>query len=432
MFSKPSPHLTVPELLHWSQIQFRIFKGILWLMMMPWGLPSGYSQESDDAELHQEPVSENASSFSSVVDSLQSQGTRLPKSADWDEIWDLRTRYLQLVKDTHQLLAREKNQTLRRLSNEEAALDLNPWGPVHQSNSFIPDLGSLSFWTGPSAQTPMPEEAALAIPSHYRLAEALEIGTNQVYLKISLEDGQLFTSTLYGFHIASRLRFGLIGEFHLPQGTPIQTFHHSILSRGRINTQDIHLGPEVKPHQIQLKRFRVEELPGINRNTLWKLERLDLKYPTHFQSVEMSPEAKSQQADSEQKLTLALEQKFKSIRESIVASQLEALRNEKILPMLNLSHQQFTRWEAKHSEDPSCPLQLKSTKLLQSASLKSKIQSQANSSAPYLLDFEEQQDLENLLHATLAHGLYHHAEPADRQQVLLLYLELMEEVSWEN
>ncbi len=398
--------------------------------MIQCGLIQCSSQESGRSELDDQLISQKSISLQSAVESLNTSGSQLDESERWQQIWNFRTQYLQSLQDTQEILENEKHKTLHHFSRKEEQLNLNPWDSIHQPSSFFPELGSLSFWSGQSAQTPMPKEAALAIPALYRLAEALGMGANQVYLKISLEDGQLFTSTLYGFHIASRLRFGLIGEFHLPQGAPIQTFHHSILSRGRINTQEIHLGPEVKPHQIQLKRFQVEELPRINRDTLWKLERLDLKYPTHFQSIEMSPEAKNQQADSEQKLKQAMEQKFKLIRNSIIDSQLEALQNQNIFSILDHSFDQFTEWESKHSEDPACPMQLKSKHLINSASLKSNVQSQANSTTPYLLDSDALQHQENLINAALAHGLYHRTPSEERQQALLLYLKFLEGLSW--
>jgi hypothetical protein len=279
----------------------------------------------------------------------------------------------------------------------------------------------------------MPDGVAKAIPNRYRLAEALGIGTNTVHLRLSIEDGQLFSSIPYGFHIAARQRFSLTGLFRISNTEPpIQTFQQSILSRGRESTQDVHLGPDVKPHQVRLKRFSIEDLPKQHRTTLWAQENLHLKYPSEFRTTTLSPKARQEQLPLEEKLEQSIQDNLRMLRKAIIDAQWTLLEKRGFPDNLATFHHLFSEWESPHQMEADCPLQLKANDLITSSNLKTRIESQIDSDESWVLDRATITLMEHTLNASLAHGLAHRVPFSAKEEVFKYYLALLEEVTWKN
>lgn len=375
----------------------------------------------------------NPASLSPDLITLQAFGDAHLKNEEWPALWDQRQSFLSFLEHLDRTLQEKRLITLQAKDSSGQPIKLDPWGGLDQENSFRPNLGRLRFWTGQPAGTAVPKAAIEAIPHPYRLAEAMGLGANKIHLEPSIEDGQLFTSTIYGFHIAHRVRFALIGTF-LPnqQTSAIRTFHQSILSRERINTQEVHLGPDVKPHQIALNRRLLRDSSKDHLQTIWNLEHLDLKYPDHFDSIMLPPEIQRQQAPLKTALEQSILSQFRSWQSEVSQLQWEHLQKKGDLNTLDRFQQQFMNWETVHTKETECPLHLKAGQLPTSVSLKSWLEQQINAEQPWSLTPTRQAHIESILNASIAHGLYHRVPRQAREEALRHYLVMMEEAAWPN
>lgn len=393
------------------------------------GLLIGYAQ--------QETTSNNPSQQEAIgspaLEALKQLGDQHIQDNAWRTIWSQRNSYLSHLQNIREALEAGREAAIAQRFRDNPSQHINPWGDLDQPVNYTPPLGPLVLWTGRRAGTPMPEGVTQAIPSRYRLAEALGLGTNTVHLRLSVEDGQLFSSITYGFHIAARERFSLTGLFRINNTkTPIQTFQQSILSRGRESTQDVHLGPDVKPHQIQLNRFSIEDLPERNRTTLWAQENLHLKYPSEFSTTTLSPKARQEQLPLEEKLKQSIQDNFRLLRKAVIDSQWTTLKKQGGPDRLDRFHDLFSEWEFLHHMEANCPLQLKANDLITSSSLKTRIESQIESDEARVLDRATITHMEHTLNASLAHGLAHRVPSPAKEEVFKYYLALLEEVTWKN
>ena len=409
-------------------LSYAILKSLCCLSLFCGALDPAFALELSEQNL----AAKEESSHSAERNSLALLENQFIQESAWINTWQQRSDYLDCLIQINAAIDAGMQSAMAQQYGSSPLIHLNPWGDIHQSIPFDPELGPLLFWTGDNAMTPVPAGLTKSIPNRFLLAEALGLGTNQAHLIISTEDGQLFTSNSYGFHIAARERYALVGSFHLNSQGVIQTFHHSILSRSRVNTQDIHLGPGVKPHQIQLKRTLLEELPKKNKKTLWELERLDLRYPSQFNSVERSPQSRQDGALLEEQMGQAIEARFHTLKLAITDTQLESLKKSSCLANLDNLHRRFSEWESAHSVEPNCPIGLKANRLLTSVALKRQLRSQIDQRRPWKLDQQFMSEMETALNASLAHGLYHRVTPARRLEALQIYLALMEESNWPN
>lgn len=177
--------------------------GILAFVLMVgchWVLVYGGTSE-DPHPIH--PTQQESRS-SPALKSLQQLGDQHIHSKAWQTIFAQRTQYLSHLHAIGEAMEKGREEALKQRIGDNHVHHINPWGDMDQQIHYIPSLGSLHYWTGKRVSTPMPSGVEKAIPNRYRLAEAMGIGTNRVHLSISIEDGQLFSSTLYGFHIAAR------------------------------------------------------------------------------------------------------------------------------------------------------------------------------------------------------------------------------------
>lgn len=400
-----------------------------WMVVCAWGLVTG---EASDAPYPNHPAQQE-SHLSPALKSLQILGDHPIHSKAWQTIFSQRAQYLSHLHSIREALEKGRANAWTQRFGETQMPPIDPWGEMDQPTHYTPSLGPLRYWTGKQAPTPMPPRVEQAIPNRYLLAEAMGIGTNRVDLSISIEDGQLYSSTIYGFHIAARERYALTGLFQMHQAeTPIQTFQRTILSRGRVNTQNVHIGPDVKPHQTQLNRVPIEDLPNQHHQTLWEQENLHLKFPSEFDTVTPSPKASRERIHLEHKLTQSIRSTFLALRKAIVAAQWKQLEDQGIPEKLDPFHRAFMAWESAHTEDAQCPMPLKAERLLDSAQLKVRIQTQVDADHPWEWAPDTIADMEHLLNASLAHGLAHRVPASARNEVLQCYLALQEEEACKN
>lgn len=375
----------------------------------------------------------NPASLSPELVTLQAFGDAHLESEEWRILWNRRQSFLSFLETLNKTLQEKRLINLPAKDPSGQPIKLDPWGALDQENSFRPNLGRLRFWTGHPAGTAVPKAAIKAIPPQYRLAEAMGLGSNKMVLEPSIEDGQLFTSTIYGFHIAHRVRFALIGTFLPNQETSaIRTLYQSILSRERINTQEVHLGPDVKPHQIALSRRLLRDYSKDHLQTIWNLEHLDLKYPDHFDSVMLPPEIHKQQAPLETALEQSMLAQFRSWQSEVSQLQWEHLQKKGDLNILDRFQQQFMNWESTHAKETECPLRLKAGQLPTSVSLKSWLEQQTNEEQSWSLTPTRRAHIEGILNASIAHGLYHRVPRQVQEEALRHYLVMMEEAAWGN
>ncbi|XOV69972.1 MAG: hypothetical protein ACFHW5_14800 [Verrucomicrobiota bacterium] len=426
MFSTDD-HDFLPEGIHW--LKKALIRSLTIAGISMSGQLTGYAQDGTTSSNppQQEPM------ISPALEALKRLGDQYVQGNAWQSIWSQRNSYLSHLQNIRKALETGRKAALAQRFSEAPSQQIDPWGDLDQPVNYTPPLGPLRFWTGRRAETPMPEGVARAIPSRYRLAEAMGIGINTVYLGMSVEDGQLFSSVPYGFHIAARERFSLAGLFRINNiETPIHTFQQSILSRGRESTQDIQLGPDVKPHQVQLNRYSIEDLPKRNGTTLWAQENLYLKYPSDFSTTTLSPKDRQEQLPLEEKLEQIIRDNFRMLRKAVIDAQWTMLEMQGYLDNLDQLHHLFTEWESPHHKEANCPMKLKANDLITSSNLKTRIESQIDSDEAWVLGRATITHMEHTLNASLAHGLAHRVPSSTKEEIFKNYLALLEEVTWKN
>ena len=350
----------------------------------------------------------------------------------WQKLMHQRHVFLEILHQIQEVLADDHQGIPSMVVEDSMTARMNPWGGVDQTLAFEPELPPLAYWNHVPAETPLPEGISRSIPDRYRLAEVMGIGTNSVHIEVSAEDGELFTNVESGYHIAQRVRHTLIGQFWLKgENLPVRFFQYSILSQGRLNTHDIRLGPEVKPHQFKLKRRPVEALyrTGLG-NRIWKEERLDLRFPEGFNAVLLSPEQARLQHALELRVEQSIQKRLKAWRQNRVDFQWEHFTSMHIPDSLDDLQLGLVEWESVHMDGASCTLSSHAKTLLNGEQLHQRIHAQVQDAHPWLLGQVDMKRMESVLNASVAHGLYHRVPESARESVLLCWLNIMKEALW--
>jgi hypothetical protein len=388
------------------------------------------------AEIHaqdktQLPI-ETSNGESSTSTRLNALGQAFIDNDVWKKLRHQRHAFLKILHQIQEVLVDDHQGILSMEVDDYMTARLNPWGGVDQPHAFKPELPPLTYWNRVPAETPLPEDISWSIPDRYRLAEAMRIGTNSVHIEVSAEDGELFANVDAGYHIGQRVRHSLIGQFWLKgENLPVRVFHHSILSRGRLNTQDILLGSEVKPHQFTLQRRPVEALyrTGLG-NRIWKEERLDLRFPEGFNEVLQSPEVAKAQHALELRVEQSIQKRLKVWRQKRIAFQWEQLMSMHIPDRLDALRLDLIEWESVHGDGVACTMSSLAKNLINAEQLHQRIQSQVQDAHPWLLEQVDMKRLEFLFNASIAHGLYHRVPESARESVLLCWLAIAKEALW--
>ncbi len=306
-------------------------------------------------------------------------------------------------------------------------LALNPWGGIDQETHYQPRFSNLKYWTGSPALTPVPPSLHDSIPSRYRLAEMLGLGTNQVHIELSFIDAKLFTAIDYGFDITQRIRHDVTGSFQLQEtGVSVETFRRMIESKSRIGTREIDLGPEVKPHKVGFRSISPSDAANSVQGTrAWEQERLDQRLA--LESRPVGPSA-SQQNDEHQRnsaINEAISRKLESLQETVIAAQTLFLEESPMAERLDNTIAALQAWETSHSDSSSCLIRPMSPRLIGKQMLEKQIVDQGKSNSAIQLDelLPEQIRAATL---TMAHGLLHRVPEAVQPVALEIFTAMLQ------
>ncbi|MDA1276850.1 MAG: hypothetical protein O2960_22770, partial [Verrucomicrobia bacterium] len=338
---------------------------------------------------------------------------------EWTQLQTFRERLIHSIAELDiALKAKSAKAVFSVMPATDTASDLlklDPWGGIDQETNYQPRFSDLKYWTGSPALTPAPPSLHDYIPSRYRLAEMLGLGTNQMRIELYFIDAKLFTAIDYGFDITQRIRHDVTGLFQFKQtGVTVETFRQMIESKSRIGTREIDLGPEVKPHKVSFKSISAADAANGNQGTrAWEQERLDQQMALESRSVGQSERQKQDERGRIATINRAISSELESLRNTVVAAQISFINESSMAEHLDETVVQLQDWEAIHSDFSSCLIRPMSRTLLGKHLLATRIAGQLESSSalevPSLID-------EQIQFATLAiaHGLFHRVPESAR------------------
>ncbi len=302
---------------------------------------------------------------------------------------------------------------------------LSPWATPMSPIEPI-QIQSFNYWNGRPTGTPTPKNLSAAIPTPYHWAEHLGLGTNSVHLEARHIDGQLFTSIEYGFNIAQRLRYDIVGTFHLNdrEGT-LETFRSSIESLTRVNTREINIGPEVKPHKVGFAWRDDEDEPRREiGSTPWYLERLDRRFPKDFRSIEPTPEENKSIHPIRELVLNRIEARLDEHRFRLIDRQHSKLKRSEVFSRLETARLKIVSWESGHGHEQDCQKTMRANQLLSRESILRAIERQSATKRPWRLSPSLRSEQREAALGAVLHGLLHRLEETPQEELRKLLQEL--------
>jgi hypothetical protein len=347
---------------------------------------------------------------------------------EWAKIAKSRQVFLESFRSIDQSLTQIASDTLRLTmgsqTNSAPNIVLRPWGSTDQETNFQPPHLGPVYWTGVPLKPPLPENLHRFIPTKYRTAELLRLGTNSIQIQLEFTDGKLFSAVEYGFEIAQHLRFTMVGSFHESNSTSaIETFRRTIDSEDRVVTQNVHLGPSVKPNKINFGLFPAKIFTSQPHGSPWETERLDSKFAYESQPLGESQKQTDLALDKRAQLDAKLTQSLVELRTLITSKQFEFIHSSTSGSIVKLdeANSLLRAWESYKHDSDSCPLNEFSASLMNSSGLERGINVQVNEEGPFKLA-TMQSDQESQAILAMAHGLFHRTPASHRSKALQLII----------
>ena len=159
----------------------------------------------------------------------------------------------------------------------EQDLTLDPWGSIDQETNFIPPFDQVRFPVGPAVENYGGKETKARIPSLFRLAELLRIGTNVLKLEAWRIDPSFHAQGNRDFAIVSRARNDIVAIFqHHEAATEIETLRLSVESRLPTGYAVLSMGPDVplRKFGIEYIDFQKEYMRDFYERRAWDRQQL--------------------------------------------------------------------------------------------------------------------------------------------------------------
>lgn len=372
--------------------------------------------------------------YNDLLDALQIFGKESVGVEEWESVWKHRNILLDTLSQSNFELEAVRNTILLENKLENPPAILNPWGNVDQTVQYVPEVKTLSFVNNQPTKVPIPPSAISKIPNRYLMAEKMGIGKNSFYIELTPEDGQLFTSIIYGFSIEYKLRHSLIGRFYLKNTEiPIQTFRYSILSKSRVTIQEINLGPGVKPHQEGLNQRPLMSHKNLRHfQAPWTSDQLADQFPEKYRPENLSLLEKKNQIPIEQKVEHQILAQFRNIKKEIARAQWNRFLKKGYLEQLTKSQNTLIEWASNYIPKKEKRPGSTSKFLPDHSYFRKRIFAQIDDNQPFTIKDKDIQLISYKVDAILARGLIHRVPEEYQIQAFELLTNILDYAAWKN